>query len=162
MTMNETLLAQIEAYIEEKYSEPVKYSIGLSHDTWTERLKHRIESFVDNKKEDSFAEHLWKLIQEKGKDDVEVYKNAHLDRRLFSKIRTDKNYKPSKSTAVALAIALELEYTETQDLLQRAGYYLSVSSKEDLIIRYFIEHQQYDIFLINEVLYYYGFKPLRG
>ncbi len=159
--MNETLLTQIEAYIEENYSEPVKYSINLSHETWTDRLKNRIESFVDNKKEDSFAEHLWKLILEKGKDDVEVYKKAHLDRRLFSKIRTDKGYKPSKSTAVALAIALELEYTETQDLLQRAGYYLSVSSKEDLIIRYFIEHQQYDIFLINEVLYHYGFKPLR-
>lgn len=158
--MNEILLAQIEKYLQDNYENPadIKYSIGRG--TWSSRLKRRIETFIDSVVEDSFTERLRKLIQAKGKTDVEVYKKAHLDRRLFSKIRTDKKYKPSEKTAVALAIALELDITETQDLLQRAGYYLSVTSKEDLIIRYFIEHQEYDLFLINEVLYHYGFKPL--
>ena len=91
---------------------------------------------------------------------VGSYKKAHLDRRLFSKIRTDKDYMPSKRTILALAIALELNVTETDDLLRCAGYAMSHAGKEDVVIRYFIEHQQYDMFVINEVLYHYGFKPL--
>lgn len=92
--------------------------------------------------------------------DVETYKKAHLDRRIFSKIRSEKNYMPSKRTILAIAIALELDYEETLNLLNRAGYHLTAGSKEDVIVGYFIENKIYDLFLINEVLDHYGFKIL--
>ncbi|MBR6712526.1 MAG: helix-turn-helix transcriptional regulator [Selenomonadaceae bacterium] len=107
-----------------------------------------------------FAECLWKLIDKKGMTDVETYKKAHLDRRIFSKIRNDKNYMPSKRTILAIAIALECDFKETNTLLDRAGYHLSTTIKEDIVIGYFIENRIYDLFLINEVLDHFGFKTL--
>ena len=100
-----------------------------------------------------FTETLLKLIDQTGKKDSEVYKKANISKQHFSKIRNNPNYKPTKPTAIALALALELDLEATKDLIGRAGYALTNSSKFDLIIRYFIEQGNYNVVEINMALY---------
>jgi len=108
-----------------------------------------------------FSETLLKLIDKTGKKDSEIYKKANVDRKLFSKIRNNPMYKPSKVTAVAFALALELNLEETQNFIGRAGYTLSHSSKFDIIVEYFILNQNYNVFEIDAVLFHYD-QPLIG
>ena len=116
---------------------------------------------VLGEKGDTFQQRLFKLIDDSGMDDVTVYKKANIDRKVFSRIRCKEDYKPTKKTAVAFAIALKLDMPTMLDLLSRAEIAFSPSSKFDLIVSYFITNRKYDIYEINLALFKYG-QPTLG
>ena len=125
-------------------------------DVGARSLEHLLDDI-----DDTFSETLLRLIDLKGKSDPEIYKRANVDRKHFSKIRNNPAYQPSKNTALTFAVALELDLDETRDFIGRAGYALSRSSKMDVIVEYFIERKEYDIFTINETLFAFQ-QPLLG
>ena len=121
--------------------------------------KH-LDQLVSNPGE-SFSEQLFSIIDERGLKDPQVYQKANLDRRLFSKIRSNPSYQPSKATALALCVALSLTLEQTEDLIGRAGYAFSPSNTWDIILKFYISQGKYDLFEINEALFLYN-QPLLG
>ncbi len=171
--LSEKLFSSIEEYIDDNYV--VEHNLNRMHRR-TESLeeaiyfedvslqkssestlipktkKRKLEDFVKNIDE-TFSKMLLRLIDEKDLKDPDVYKKANVTKQTFSKIRNSTNYNPTKQTVLAFAIALELNLDETKDILQKAGFALSRSSKFDIIISFFIEEENYNIFEINEALF---------
>ncbi|MDQ0973315.1 hypothetical protein QFZ31_003193 [Neobacillus niacini] len=160
---NQELLEELQHYID-THLQPVFHEMKLYSSE--ERLISEeiqnvdIEKFIKIKRQPAFNQTLFRFIDQKAVSDADVYKRAGMDRRHFSKIRTNPEYKPGKNTVIALALALELTKKETDKLLSSAGYSLSDSDTFDLVIQFCLEKKIYDFYDVNQALDYFSLNPL--
>ncbi len=160
--LSKTLLHELEEYIHDHITIPKLEMSYKMEESNVEELESKVElqHFIEMKRKPSLNQLLFDYIDKKGKSDTDIYKKAGIDRRHFSKIRSNTEYRPKKQTVVALALALELSKQESEELLNSAGYSLSDSDTFDLIIQFFLEREHYDINEVNEALVHFQVKAL--
>lgn len=160
--LSSKLFSSVQSYIDENYVKEEEECGYLSRRRISMIMEtpRRLEDLMAELDED-FSDCMMRHIMQKDYTFPEVYKRANIDRKLFSKIKNKKGYQPGKNTAIAIAIGLKLNLDEARDLLGKAGYALTHSSKTDVIIEYFLEQENYDIHEINEVLFEFD-QPTLG
>ncbi len=162
--LSKKILKELELFIGFSINPPIlseDKSLEYMEMDICESIRHdELESFIDNNRDSSFSQVLLDFIDEKSLRDSDVYKKANIDRRHFSKIRSNPGYHTSKKTVIALALALELNKKETYKLLNSAGYSLSDYDTFDLVIQFCLDKNIYDLQDVNLALYYFSLKPL--
>ena len=171
MDKHENLRARLDAYLAENFVEgeyveerilsDEKISYATMPPARAFYAKINFEKIFEKEEGETFSEMMTRLVEESGEKNSVVYNRAQIDRQLFSRIKRNKNYQPSKDTAVALALALKLDFDKAKDFLATAGYTLT-KSKRDLIISFFMENKIFDTALLNDYLYEYNQPVLFG
>ncbi len=152
------LFQELQKYVELHLNVQVLESISFQRSEELQSIE--IEDFIKIKRQPTFHQTLFRFIDKKGVSDSDIYNRAGIDRRHFSKIRSNPEYKPKKNTVIALALALELTKKETEKLLGSSGYTLSDSETFDLVIQFCLEKKIYDFYHINQALDYFSLNPL--
>ncbi|GKU25191.1 hypothetical protein [Clostridium folliculivorans] len=164
--LDNKLLIEIQEYIDTHLNivmfDVCQSEIYYENNLCEELPSIELEDFINKNRMPTFQQVLFKLIDAKASNELDIYKKAMIDRRHFSKIRSNSDYRPGKNTAIALVLALELNTEEADKLLSTAGYSLSDSDTFDLVIQFCLEKKIYDIDTVNEALDYFSLKPLIG
>lgn len=149
-------------YVKHILNESISYQKVFSNQAQAQAEEDDLTTFIEINKKPSFSNLLFTQIDKAGVRDSEIYKKAGIDRRLFSKIRSNPNYHPSKNTAIALCLALNLKPKEADKLIGAAGYTLSDSETFDLVIKFCFQREVYDVNKVNLALDYFSLKPIAG
>ncbi|MDR7074351.1 hypothetical protein [Fictibacillus barbaricus] len=160
--IDQKILLELQEYIEQHfiYESSFKYSECMEQELILDSIHFELDEFVNNHRKKTLQELLFSFIDKRDVKDSYVYKKAGIDRKLFSKIRSSSDYRPSKNTIIALALALELNEDDFDELLESGGYSLSDSDTSDLVIKFCLEKKIYNVMQVNECLDYFSMKTL--
>lgn len=161
--MDKKVLMELQEYVENRLDRIMRYACYLLADIADKCEPHgELDDYIKKTRQPTFRQVLFGFIDKKDARDADIYKRAGMDRRHFSKIRSNPEYRPGKNSVIALAMALELSKNQTDKLLGAAGYSLSESDTFDLVIQFCLEKKIYSIHDINQALDYFSLKPLIG